>query len=409
MKNTACRFLALIVFLFGLNNQLRASGHILFGCNWFDVQPKFLGLDSERIFNAYHMTPHMSDDTAWLHGSSPDNKLIFSYDDGAIYRLSGAQRMNYEAIDNTGNPTSYANYFFLGRDSAGHNSGTGNVYWKVPSSPSDHTELKLLWQNEYSGSWATLERFALTQLKLAAKLKIDSLAPIDNPYRDSSVISIISKEHFTFAGHDSVVVIGRFDIKWDSITSLQDTVMFEPGYDSLYHPWVGTADSRDSGKGIEIEVWGRRYVNAYIKFVCASDLHADSLLAGTANDIAPNNPDKIALKTACRLLIHDDSSTIRNLLGPRFFKFYCADEPAKSQYAALGLLSSITYLPNQTVTEYEGDGDDLKRFIAQDEEHKGLHLRIEQVDLWKEPIVRFCILDKRGRNRIPRIRNCPAK
>lgn len=362
MKNSICRFLGIIVLLFGLNTQSHASGGILFGCNWFEVNPKFLGLDSTRIFNAYHMTPHKSDDTLWLHGSSPDNKLIFSYDDGAIYGLSGAQRMMYQARDNAGNPTSYTDYYFLGRDTAGHNVPF-SIYWKVASSPSDHTELRLLWQNEYSGSWATLQRFPLTQLKLAAKLKIDSLAPIDSPYRDSSVISIISKEHFDFAGHDSVVVIGRFDIKWDSITSLSDVVMFEPGYDSLYHDWVGTEASRDSGKGIEIEVWGRRYVNAYIKWVCAEDLHADSLLAG--RDLDTGNTAKKNLAIACRSLIHDDSLAICTLLGPRFFKFYVADEPHKSQYAALGLLSSIMYLPNQTVTEYQGAGDELKRFLAQ--------------------------------------------
>jgi hypothetical protein len=328
-----------------------------FGSNWMPFDPHWLAWDS--VCNAYHGGGNDSISSAWIHGNDTTNRLVFV--DPVVSRYSSAERMLYRAFPRKTQTADFANYYFATHAvGSAYPDSTNPISWQINDDSSSHAEVAALADNEYHQSWNVVNP---GPFKLVAKLRVLDTVGLSTPNRDSAVITIVLKAHCAFSsatGDTGTVTVGRFSILWKNFHTLDDTVMFMSDSLVLPHDMYG---GKNVVGGLDLEVRSRRYITARIMWICVENLDADALLGGY--DLGPSNTVKNGISAIVRDSIDSAATRQRRRLGVRLLRFYLADEPTRSQYAAIGYFND-SLLVHQTVTEFEGDNTtDVAHFMAQ--------------------------------------------
>lgn len=335
MKRWQLMLLSCICLFIANSAQGQVTGGIRFGSNWFNATAKALNFDT--VFNTYHMTGDSIMLAPWLSGAATSDKTVVGA--GLVYDYSAAERMLYQAELIPTNKKALEHWYFSGRNnSIGDTSQIGStIYWKVNASTTSHSDDTILWHNQYSGAWKGDNP---GPLKLAFKLRIADTATGTSLGRDSAVIRVVLKEHYNDSlNSDSVITIGSLSIKWDSIHTTGDTVIFQQDSIGMPHRMNLDFSSKDGGKGLELEVYSRRYVTVRIAWVCIENTPADRLLAGF--DLDPSNSAKRLQDSITKAAIIANDIRIENYLSPHFLRHYISDEPSRSQYAAQNRINTF--------------------------------------------------------------------
>lgn len=332
--------LLLILILYATRgfSSVAPSNKFTYGINWHQIvlTEKFMNMN----FNAWHSGIDGNDSTTralnaiWFDTVSGTPIVM----QDSITTFADAERMKYSVLkkpfDTTHAKDTLSNFYFLQRDTiVGRRSET---QWKILADSTSHfQEVKILWNNEFPGSWRHWNKQYDTlfrPLKIAVRIRVTGLAT--SGAEGDTLLRFVLK-----VGSN---VLDSSVLHWGDVhTDTGFVVWFSDWIHAYGSQWL-FPQSFDSGAlGLNLEVYSHRHTTMYLDWVCLEDNLAHSFLA--AKDLDPGDDTLIRLRQHVDSVLTRDYLYLDTLRNDKPFYVYRHDEPFYADFDAHKYIDSLMH------------------------------------------------------------------